>query len=313
MFSPTISQQPQPANVYTGRNGQFTVAATGLPPFYYQWFTTNGSGVFTPLTNGPGVSGATNTTLIIDDVTTSTPSEYRCVVSNYFGASTSSIAGLGIAAPTTSAFAQAVDAANPVAYWRLNETNSPDPGPTYAYDYYGGYTGIYGTNASNAFDGILGLNAPGWPGFESNNAALETFFNETNSDVIVPALNLNTNTVTITMWLYPESGQVQYTGLLLWRGADGSGGFNYGATANMLAYDWGDSSTPYQRYTGITPPADLWSFVALVVTPTNATIYMMNTNGLSSSSLAVNNPVMAFDSSAAIETARFHRRARSTE
>jgi hypothetical protein len=305
VFSPNIAQQPYPEAVYAGRNAQFSAQITGLPAFYYQWSSSsNGGTTFNTLSDGGAVSGSTNSSLTIANVNAGTPKLYRLVVSNVFGATTSSVAPLTIVPPPTSTFVTQVDTNQPVAYWRLNETNNPNPGPAYAYDYYGGYTGIYGVNTSNGFNNIGGPSKPGWPGFETNNDALETFYGVTNSDVTVPALNLNTNALTVSMWIYPLGGQFENVGLFVWRGSNGSAGFVYNGAVfdDNLAYNWGNASTPYTWVSGIAPPANLWSFVSLVVTSTNATIYMMNTNGLSSASITYPNPVMPFDSPANIGT-----------
>ena len=303
VFKPAVTSQSAPEAIYAGRTAQFAVAVSGLPPFSYQWLTTNGRGNFVPLSEGGEISGASNSTLFVSNVTTSTPVQYEVVVSNIFGSVTSSVTSLTVLGSPTSSFAQAVDTAQPVAYWPLNETVSPNPGPAYAFDYYGGYTGVYGVNTSNAANGVFGPSAPAFPGMEINNGALETVNNDTNSFVTVPPLNLNTNAVTVSMWIYPLGDQLENAGLFFWRGS-GSAGLIYNGVLfdNNLAYNWGNGSTPYNWVSGVAPPAYLWSFVSLVVTPTNATIYMMNTNGLISSSLNYNNDNMAFDSPSAIGT-----------
>ncbi len=302
-LAPFITQQPAPTTLYAGRNAQFNVAATGLAPLSYQWFTTNGSGNFAPMSDGGNVSGSTNTSLFVSNVSTATPAQYEVVLSNFYGVVTSSVASLNIAPTETEAYPQAVETNQPVAYWRLNETTSPNPGPAYASDYYGGFSGIYAVNTSNAANGVLGPSAPGFPGFETDNGALETFNNVTNSFVTVPALNLNTNTVTISMWIYPLGNQTPNTGLFFWRGSS-SAGFIYSGSgaANTLAYNWGSSSTPYLWNSGLVAPTNLWSFVSLVVSPTNATIYLLNTNGRTTSSLAFGNANLPFNSASEIGT-----------
>ena len=52
----------------------------------------------------------------------------------------------------------------------------------------------------------------------------------------------------------------------------------------------------YTWNSGLTPPANIWSLVALVVTPTNATIYVCNTNnGLLSATHVYNHVIQKFD------------------
>ena len=191
-----------------------------------------------------------------------------------------------------SAYASNVLSLNPVAYWRLNDQTNPNPGPAYAADAStNGFTGEYGVGTLNQGApgaDITGPTPPDFPGFETNNGALETFVGVANSYVTVPALNLNTNTVTICLWIFPtvargsdeDEHQDPGTALFFWRGSDAAG-FNYNTSAvnDGLAYTWGSGSAPYTWQSGIATPYYLWSMVALVVTPTNATIYMGNTNG----------------------------------
>ena len=51
-----------------------------------------------------------------------------------------------------------------------------------------------------------------------------------------------------------------------------------------LGYHWNDANDTYSWNSGLVPPQNQWSFVALVVDPvtTNATIYLINSNGLRS-------------------------------
>jgi Concanavalin A-like lectin/glucanases superfamily/YDG domain/Immunoglobulin I-set domain len=307
VLAPNISQEPISPTLAPGRNAQFLVVASGQPTLVYQWYTTNGSGNFVPMTDGPGIFGSQTTTLVVSNVSAATPTKYEVVITNVYGSETSVVATLTVAATSLSTYAAAVEAQVPVAYWRFNDGVKPNPGPATAYDYFGGYSGTYGVNTSNAANGIAGPQAPGWPGFESTNGALETANDVTNSYVTVPPLNLNTNTVTISMWVYPQGDQTPNTGLFFWRGANSAAGFIYdGAGVNdELAYNWGNNSATYLWTSGMVPPKNIWSFVSLVVTPTNATIYMMNTNGLSLATTNITNAVMAFDSSSAIGTDTF--------
>jgi hypothetical protein len=307
-FAPIITSQPVSETLYAGKTAQYSVAVSGAAPFGYfgyQWYTTNGAGDFVALTDGENIAGSMTSNLAISDVSTSTPAEYEVVVSNGLGTVTSSVVTLTIAGTPSTPYAAAVAADAPIAYWRLNDSVSPNPGPAYAAEY-DGFIGLYGVNTSNYANGILGPIPPAFPGFETNNGAVETFNGVTNSYITVPALNLNTNVVTISMWIYPIGNQPENTALFLWRGSD-SAGFVYNGQSpdNSLAYNWGSSFFPYIWESGIVPPTNLWSFVSLVVTPTNATIYMMNSNGLNYSTMANANPVMPFNSPSAIGSDTF--------
>jgi len=95
-----IVGQPVSANVNEGSAFTNTVVAGGQSPFSYQWYT-----------NGVALANATNANLIFSPVTNSNAStDYYCVVTNAYGAVTSSPAILGVY--TTPVFLSA----NPVTY-----------------------------------------------------------------------------------------------------------------------------------------------------------------------------------------------------
>lgn len=88
---PTITMQPQNLAVTEGDSAIFTAAATGTPPLRYQWyFNTN-----TPL------DSATNTTLNLSNVQSNNAGAYLVIVTNDYGARTSSIATLTVSALST--------------------------------------------------------------------------------------------------------------------------------------------------------------------------------------------------------------------
>ena len=137
---------------------------------------------------------------------------------------------------------------------------------------------------------------PGIPGFETNNTAMQ-FNYTTGSYLTMPALNLNTNTVTITGWINPTGNQAGWAGIAFCRGGSTCAGLHFGpgSIANELRYTWNNSR--WDKSTGLAAPTGQWSFVALVVTPTNATIYLGTNGVLNSFTDTVNLPSQAFDSS----------------
>ena len=85
-------------------------------------------------------------------------------------------------------------------------------------------------------------------------------------------------------------------------GADGLG-FNFcppGATdANGnqdLGYSWNYDGNTFGWDSKIAPPPGQWSFVALVISPTDAKVYILNTNGTLSATNTYPNPVEPFSS-----------------
>src|SRR5262249_35261901 len=65
---PIIVTQPLSQSLYTGQAAQFTVAANGAPPLFYQWRAgATNSGIYTNVSDGSQVSGSTTTNLVISN------------------------------------------------------------------------------------------------------------------------------------------------------------------------------------------------------------------------------------------------------
>ncbi len=126
-----------------GSTPTFSVSAAGGQPLTYQWRTNN-----------VNVNGATGTSYTFTNCQMTSPTTFSCVLSNSYGVVTTSWSVVYTAAPTAP-FPQAVLAAQPIAYWRLNE---PDSGlfdgnnGAICNDYQSGnngtYTNVYLSNAT---------------------------------------------------------------------------------------------------------------------------------------------------------------------
>lgn len=101
-------------------------------------------------------------------------------------------------------------------------------------------------------------------------------------------LNLQSNTATFTAWIKPAANQPPYAGVLLCRGGSTTAGLHFGEN-NELRYMWNDANWWWNS--GVTPPADEWSHVALVIEPNQATIYL---NGVPTT-LSTTHGTEAFD------------------
>src|SRR5439155_23421979 len=211
-----------------------------------------------------------------------------------------------IVAPSGKAYEAAVRSANPFAYWRLNETGDPMTNAP-AFDFWGGFAGIYEANALNGFNLIEGPRPSDFPEFETNNTALELEAPgvlHSYSWVTVPPFNLNTNTVTITLWFQPIDDPINdYAGLFFSREASASVngvGLRY-TTNNQIGYTWNLGATETTLFNSeLRPPVGQWSFAALVIEPTKATIYLSTTNGLASATNAIPHTAEAWDGHAFI-------------
>ncbi len=91
---PSFTAQPTNLTVLSGGNAVFSAAASGTAPLSYQW-QKNGIN----LANGGNVSGATTNVLTLAAVTDGNAGNYTLIAANLYGAATSSVAALIVAAP----------------------------------------------------------------------------------------------------------------------------------------------------------------------------------------------------------------------
>ena len=298
--APAITQSPASVTVYAGLTVTLTSMATGSSPLSYQWY--QGS---VALTDGGNISGSKTAILTLSNMAATNAGNYKVVVTNPSGSASSSVATLAVQPRSSSAYEAAVLSLGPLAYWRLNETSDPSSGSVVAYDYVGGYDGTYGTNALNGFNGITGPRPTnGFAMFEADNDALETTDGEDLSCVTAPQPALNVNTATFTLWVYPIGAQADWTGLFMNRSTDGEGvgmGGSGEDNAGMLTYTWnGNSSDTYGFVSDLTIPQNQWSMVAVAIAPTQAILYLLNTNGVQTATNAIPQTVEAWGGTASI-------------
>ncbi len=172
-FQAAVTQPPQDETVQAGQNAAFTVSASGALPLAYLWQQ-----------NGVSIAGATNATYGLTNVPASASgSQFRCVVSNVYGASTSSVAVLTVTLPACAEPPPGI-----VAWWADARTGQ---------DIVGGNNLVlmYGVGFTNAFagygfvlDGVsnyleLPLNLI--PAANANPFSLELWFQTTGGGVIL--------------------------------------------------------------------------------------------------------------------------------
>lgn len=120
---------------YLGSTPSFSVRSVlGSEPLVYQW-----------LTNGVPVGGANGTNFTFANCQLTSPTNFSCVASNSYGETTNTWLASYLPAPTAP-FPQAVLAANPITYWRLNEADDQNyDGNVGAIcnDYQSGNNGVY--------------------------------------------------------------------------------------------------------------------------------------------------------------------------
>ena len=169
----------------------------------------------------------------------------------------------------------------PVAQWKLDETA--------------------GTNAEDSvdsFDGLYNNVILGQPG-ATPDTGYAASFNGTSANITLPPINLNSNVLTITAWVNRNGTQNAWSGILFGRGTTADG-LHFGTT-NELRYTWNNNASTYNFSSGLVVPNNQWTFVALVIEPTRARLFMV-TNGVlaSATNNVANAAVLAFDGTTCI-------------
>ena len=308
--APTILTQPSPGtyNVYAGRTVILGGAANGVPAPGYQWQWSPDGGTWTNLVDAGRISGSTNTTLVVSNVTLAdNNAQLRFYATNSSALNSGSAFSQSVtlnvlAAPPLSGVESTnkILALNPVAYWPLNDTQDPYNQNQPVYDASGNqHDGVYLQYAQNIADSIYGpAPSDGYPYFTdaAENGALFVSIQYSNSYACVPGLNLNTNAATFVMWLYPAGPNYGSAGLLMNRDTTNGtlgGGICYDGSGTRLGYNWNNDPFTW-GVAGPVIPSNLWSFVAVVITPTNASFYVYNTNGVALTTVTHSHTNMAW-------------------
>jgi len=276
---PQIIQDIQPQAVFIYQPVQFSAAASGSAPLTYQWTF-----------NGNPIAGANSNTLTLNNVTTANAGNYQLLVTNHYGFATSSIAALTVETPPAGSYAAGVMGPNLLLYYPLNDAGSPSQiatnlgslGMAYNGTYEGGYYSIagpagfsnFGTNTLAAqFDGASGdVNLPSVPGLALNNCTIAAWVNDT------------------------YGGQPDNDAIFFHRQTSVFGlasGNNILGASDWLKYTWDNDY--YDNYTGLVFPTNQWAFVALVISPAQATVYLQNGVSLNSASFPGTYGVDSFD------------------
>jgi len=121
---------------YLGSSPNFQVVASGATPLAYYWQT-----------NGVTVGGATNAGFSFPNCQWNSPTNFICVITNIYGAATSSWSVVYLPTPQAP-YPQAVLAAQPNDFWRLNETEvGGGDQNVICNDYQSGNNGLYTNSA----------------------------------------------------------------------------------------------------------------------------------------------------------------------
>ncbi len=132
--------------------------------------------------------------------------------------------------------------------------------------------------------------SPRWvPGISNQAVALDS----DEDYVVIPPLNLNTDTMTITLWVKTEE-VVLNPGLVFTRDSSSSAGFWFGG-GNDLRYNWNNDQGTWLWDSDLIVPNQTWTFAALVVEPEKASIYMHDGTAMKSATHIHGHGVAEFD------------------
>lgn len=265
-----VVQPPTSQSAYIYQQVTFSSVATGSPPasISYQWQsgTTN-------------IPGATNSSFTLYNVSLADAGNYTVIASNGVGSPATATVALTVLTPVPGTYEAAVIDTKPLVYHRFCDVATTN----YVFNF-----GTEGTAADGLLEGtyaIPGYNdgplPPTYPNFEATNAA--PFFDQSTADEIIPAVNVGTNNgnrMTMTAWINLNGAQVPWSGVVYNRDwtYGGSGLFMKKDSSNsydVLGYTWGDQRWNINNDT-LVLPYNQWVFVALVVEPTQATLYLQN-------------------------------------
>ncbi len=288
--APILTSDTTPANVYAFAGGTVTFAAAldGTQPITNHWQANTGTGF---INIGPAT--LTNRNLVLSHLQIAQSGSYQLVGTNLLGSLTSDPATLTVlpdpAAPTAGqVYARDVLSQAPAAYWRLDEAVDPTSATYQAYDASGnGLNALYGLGVTTA---NAGPQSPAFAGFETTNAAAGFARYTAGGTLLVPPLNLSGSNVTITAWIYPTANIQANAGLLVNRNPADSAGLTFGGNLDTnansttygqaeLGYNWNNNANSYNFHSGLFAPVNTWSFVALTITPTNATLFLCYNSG----------------------------------
>lgn len=283
---PIINQQPVSQTVYLHQRATFSISAVGQQPLNYQWKF-----------NGTPIAGANSSSLTVINPTAANVGNYSVTISNSLGTTNSASASLTVTSLPDGSYGAAVLNANPVIYYRFDEAGS---GTNLAFNL--GNLGVAGNGTyEGAFVGGSGPVPPDFANFENPNPA--PTFDGLSTDILVPALNFNTNapvSVTMAAWINKPLAQEAYAGIIFYRGLAGANGFGIKQDPNsggdVLEYHW--NNTYFNFASGVGVPDSQWVLAALIVQPNQAILYLHDSTGTVMATNVAAHTAVAFSDSA---------------
>lgn len=284
-IAPVFDQQTSPTTLirYAGApSAQFSVVVNGTPPFTYQWQHAG-----TNIGSATTTANVTNT-LTIAPITLAAAGNYTVSVTNAYGTTNSAVATLTVLVPASNTYAQALTTVSPnlYGYWRLDD-NATTNDPT-IHDFWGGHNGQVNVADLSIGRITFGVEGASYPTFATPHLATQL---GTRGDLWDKPFRLNLSNLpicdtnmTFTMWVKGGVRLATRNGYGQAYGLENQGG-------NALRFYWGayDSTNGVktaQWDTGLTAPENEWTFVALVVDGTSASVYVGSKTSFTSANTA---------------------------
>jgi hypothetical protein len=276
---PFFVHKPTSKTRYVGSPAaSFSCIVDGTPPYTFQWY----QGV--TAVGSPMNTSETTNVLTLPPISLADAGDYSVTVQNAYGITNSGPGTtLTIIVPPAGSFAAAVTALSPWGYWRLDDNVTA--GDPMIDDQWGNHNGAV-VDVS-----IPTYQAPASPyiGFPTPHLGLQVNNNGVNAcRVNLPKLPYWTNEMTIVFWV--TNGAAQMCTM------NGYGnGYGLHNDNGELIFEWAGLGAPSGGGgldTGLAVPTSGWTFVALVVEPTQASVYVGNDNSqlVSSTLTGLSNP-----------------------
>jgi hypothetical protein len=270
---PVIYQQPQSTIRFAGDPVIIAVAAGGSNPLSYQW-KFNATNV---------IAGATNSSYFLSIAQFNNAGTYSCTISNSQGVTNTATATLTVLTTPTISYAQTVIADNPIAYWRLNETNG-----SVAHDSWGGHDGQY-------FNTILGVS-----GYNTNDpdpAVAVGVLNGTDSYIgNIQGIDFSTfaNNATFSVEAWVNGGtQIAGAGIVTYGYGSGGEQFNLdtgSGGAHAFRFSVRDANNFAHNANGTIAPDTTWQHVVGVCNEPQGLVYLY-VNGVQNATAAISGGV----------------------
>ncbi|GJM23316.1 MAG: hypothetical protein DHS20C15_32310 [Planctomycetota bacterium] len=149
-----------------------------------------------------------------------------------------------------------------------------------------------GAVASDSSAHLRHASFEGGPTWDSGTINGGLSFDGVDDHLIASAPDHTTANFTITGWVKRDGDQNDWAGLVFFRGGNTTSGLNFG-TGIGLRYHW--AGEKWDWVPGLGLPDDTWTFVALAVTPSAATVYLDDGTGMRSATNVSEHAPQPFD------------------